>query len=230
MNRPDSESDQIARSWYANADSWTRLVRSHGIESRRLATDEAILNAVSIRSSNKVLDVGCGEGWLCRALEERGIRCVGVDGSAALVEAGRAAGGGEFHHLCYEDIATHPEQLGRASYDSIVCNFSLLAEELEPLLRSFAALLTAEGRLLIQTVHPWSARGDGPYSSGWRVERFDSFNGGFSEPMPWYFRTLGSWAQELHRAGFAIEQLLEPTHPQTGEPLSLLIIAHPAIA
>lgn len=230
MTRPPSASDQISRSWDANADSWTRLIRGDGIESRRLATDAAILDAVSSRSPRKVLDVGCGEGWLCRALEERGIRCVGVDGSAALVEAGRAAGGGEFHHLSYEDIAARPERLGRASYDSIVCNFALLAEELEPLLRSLGTLLTVEGRLLIQTVHPWSARGDGPYVSGWRVERFDSFNGEFKEPMPWYFRTLGSWARELHRSGFGIEELLEPTHPRTGDPLSLLIVAHPTVA
>lgn len=229
MKRFSNTADQITRSWDANAGGWTRLIRGGGVESRRLATDAAILGAVSTRSPARVLDVGCGEGWLCRALEERGIRCVGVDGSAALVEAGRAAGG-RYHHLSYDEIAADPEQLGRASFDCIVFNFSLLAEALDPLLRSLGALLAPGGRLLIQTVHPWSARGDGPYAPGWRVEAFEGFDGELREPMPWYFRTLGSWAEVLHRSGFGIEHLLEPVHPQTGEPLSLLIVAHPQVA
>jgi 2-polyprenyl-3-methyl-5-hydroxy-6-metoxy-1,4-benzoquinol methylase len=229
MRHPATPSDEIIRSWDANAEEWTRLVRGGRLESRRIATDEAILIAVSIGAPKKVLDVGCGGGWLCRALEKRGIPCVGVDGSATLVEAARVAGAGEYHHISYEELAAHPDQLGRASFDSIVCNFSLLAEELEPLLRVFVGLLAADGRLVIQTVHPWSVRGEDPYTPGWRLEQFDSFDGEFEVPMPWYFRTLSSWVQELRLAGFGIEQLLEPLHPQTGEPLSLVIVAHPSV-
>ncbi|WP_221176052.1 class I SAM-dependent methyltransferase [Brevibacillus nitrificans] len=32
---------------------------------------------------SRVLDVGCGEGWLARTLNEEGIDVVGIDGSPA---------------------------------------------------------------------------------------------------------------------------------------------------
>lgn len=228
MDGKAANNDQLARSWDANAGAWTRVIRSGAVESRRVATDAAVIDAVLARSPRRALDAGCGEGWLARAIAERGVQVVGVDASAALIEAARAAGGGDFRQASYEELAAEPARLGQEAFDAVVCNFALLHEDVEPILRAFAQNLTAGGALLIQTVHPWSARGETGYVDGWRTEEFSSFGEEFVEPMPWYFRTLGSWAAALRRAGFTIEQLVEPTHPGTGEPLSLLIVAIPA--
>lgn len=221
---------RLARSWEANAGGWTRAVREGRIESRRIATDRAVLEAVLDPGPARALDVGCGEGWLCRALAAAGVEAMGVDGSAPLVEAARAAGGGRFHALSFDELAARPERLGEEGFDAAVCNFSLLHEDVRPLLAALRSLLRPCGRLVIQTVHPWSARGEGPYADGWRTERFAGFGDGFAEPMPWYFRTLGSWLEALAGAGFGVEALREPLHPGTGEPLSLLIAAAPSRA
>lgn len=223
MSDPDR---RLARSWEANADAWTRVVRERKIESRRLATDAAVLEAVLERSPRRVLDVGCGEGWLCRALSARGIEAVGVDGSALLVEEARAAGGGRFEVASYAELAAHPERVG-GPFDAVVCNFALLHEDVAPLLRALGTLLGPEGVLVVQTVHPWSARGEGPYADGWRTERFAAFGAEFPEPMPWYYRTLASWVEVLRAAGLAVRDLREPVHPETGEPLSLLLVVAP---
>ena len=227
MDGNAGHNDQLARSWDANAGAWTRVIRGGGVESRRVATDAAIMDAVLARSPRRVLDAGCGEGWLARALAERSVQTVGVDASAALIESARAAGGGEFRQASYDELTAHPERVGLAAFDAVVCNFALLHEDIEPLLHAFSQNLRAGGALLIQTVHPWSARGEAGYVDGWRTEEFSSFGEEFVEPMPWYFRTLDSWAGALHRTGFTIEQLTEPVHPATGEPLSLLIVATP---
>lgn len=220
---------RLARSWEANAAAWTRAVREGRIESRRLATDQAVLAAVLERTPSRVLDVGCGEGWLCRALGDHGIQAVGVDGSAPLVEAARAAGGGRFHVISFDELAVRPERLGADGFDAAVCNFALLHEDVAPLLASLGSLLGPRGVLVIQTVHPWSARGEGAYEDGWRTERFASFGNDFAEPMPWYYRTLASWSRLLADAGFVVEALREPAHPATGDPLSLLVVARPAV-
>ncbi|MBA3968685.1 MAG: methyltransferase domain-containing protein [Gemmatimonadetes bacterium] len=214
---------QQQQSWRANAAAWTQAIRERQIESRRLATDAAILSAVVQHSPRRVLDVGCGEGWLARALAAYGVSVVGVDASPPLIESARAAGGGAFHVLSYAEIAAGPGRLG-TNYDAAVCNFSLLEENLTPLLAALRSALSSRGSLFIQTIHPWVSCGEAPYQDGWRTETFDSFGGAFAESMPCYFRTLESWFKLLREAGFGVVDLREPLHPDTDLPLSLLLV------
>jgi SAM-dependent methyltransferase len=208
-------------SWHDNAAAWTAAVRSGAIESRRLATDAAILGAVQDRRPQNVLDLGCGEGWLVRALAERGIAALGVDGSAPLIDAAARAGG-SFLRLSYAELIADPERCGDG-FDLVVANFALLEQELLPLLKTLRRILTADGWLLVQTLHPLAA--GPPYEDGWRTEDFCGFGDGAWTRMPWYFRTLGSWVGVLREAGFALHGLQEPAHPQERRPLSLLIEA-----
>ena len=217
-----SREDALVRSWSRNAEAWTRTVREGGIESRRLATDAAIVRAVLERRPERVLDLGCGEGWLARALAGQGVRVVGIDVSPELVDAARREGGGEFYAVAYDALAADPA-LARGEYDAVVCNFSLLDEHPAPLLASLRRVLRPGGALVIQTVHPWTAAGEGPYEDGWRTETFAGFGEGFAAPMPWYFRTLASWTAVLAAAGYALVELREPLHPNTGRPASLIL-------
>ncbi|WP_420125494.1 class I SAM-dependent methyltransferase [Longimicrobium sp.] len=211
-------------SWMANADAWTRAVREGRIASRRLATDAAIVQAVAELQPGRVLDLGCGEGWLMRALAERGIEAIGLDVSLELVMAAEETGGGRYRCCSYDELVDDPTRAG-GPYDAIACNFSLLSANLVPLLTALRANLAPGGALVIQTVHPWTAAGDEGYADGWRTETFDAFGGEFAEPMPWYFRTLGSWTDALRGAGFRLATLREPIHPETGQPASLLMVA-----
>jgi len=106
MTDPDRDNDaSIIASWHVNAAPWTGAVRAQRIESRRLITDRAILEAILDRAPGQVLDIGCGEGWLARALSRHGIAVLGVDAVPELIEQARAAGGGEFIVASYEQIA-----------------------------------------------------------------------------------------------------------------------------
>jgi 2-polyprenyl-3-methyl-5-hydroxy-6-metoxy-1,4-benzoquinol methylase len=222
---PDNE-EQLEQSWAANADAWTEAVRDGAIESRRLVTDAAIVRAVAARAAGRALDVGCGEGWLARVLADRGFEVVGVDGSAPLIARAREQGGGAFHVLSYREIVAAPVRLG-GPYDAIICNFSLLGADITALLSALSESLGGAGQLFVQTVHPFTACGGAAYRDGWRTETFDAFGGAFPTPMPWYFRTVGTWLAALHGAGLAVEECLEPIHPATGRPLSLLLICRP---
>jgi SAM-dependent methyltransferase len=226
MSRARPENDerpgQLLASWRDNAAAWTAAVRGRAIESRRVATDAAIVDAVIARRPALTLDLGCGEGWLVRALAERGCAAVGVDGSAPLIDAARAAGGGPFHCLGYDDIAAEPRRCG-AGFDLAVANFSLLDAQTAPLLAALRRIMTADAALLIQTVHPENVAP--PHADGWRIEDFRGFGDAAWMPMPWYFRTLASWRAALRDGGFTVTGLDEPAHPADGRPLSLILTA-----
>jgi SAM-dependent methyltransferase len=217
-------SDQAARlqkSWHDNAAAWTAAIRSGAIESRRIATDAAILDAVLELRPQKTLDLGCGEGWLVRALAEQGLAAVGVDGSAPLIEAASSSGG-SFFCLSYAELIAEPARCGE-NFDLVVANFALLEERILPLLAALRRIMTPDGWLLVQTLHPLAA--GPPYEDGWRTEDFCGFGEGAWTPMPWYFRTLGSWVGVLRDGGFLLDGLREPIHPQDRRPLSLLLEA-----
>ncbi len=216
--------EQLNLSWQANAAAWTAAVRERHIESRRLVTDAAILQAVLALTPSRVLDVGCGEGWLCRGLAERGIEALGVDASVPLIEAARAsARPGARYRVCgYAELHSQAEQLGR--FDVLVCNFALFEEALAPTLNALHEVLAKGGSLLIQTLHPWRASQDAAYRDGWRVETFAGFGEGFKAPMPWFFRTLESWLSLLGETGWRLQWLQEPLHPESEQPVSLLLL------
>jgi 2-polyprenyl-3-methyl-5-hydroxy-6-metoxy-1,4-benzoquinol methylase len=225
MSTADREQQQLT-SWTTNALAWTNAVREGRIASRRAATDAAIVDVLTALHPRRALDLGCGEGWLTRALHNQGIETVGVDGSAALIQQAQAAGGGSFRALTYDAILAEPHQLA-GPYDVVVCNFSLLGETITPLLAALRTVLAADGAIVVQTVHPWSACGESPYVDGWRTERFTTFGDEQWDAMPWYFRTLSSWLTTWDRAQLHVHQCIEPLHPTTQQPLSLIFVARP---
>ena len=102
---PEFSDRQIVTSWHTNARPWVQAVQNAEIESRTLVTNQAIIHAVTSLTPRCVLDLGCGEGWLARALAARGLEVVGIDVVPALIAEARQRGGGQFQLCSYEDVA-----------------------------------------------------------------------------------------------------------------------------
>ena len=211
---------RVVDAWSKNADPWITAVREREIASRALVTDAAIVAAVRARAPRTGVDLGCGEGWLVRALT--GIEMVGVDAIPGLVEAARAAGGGEFRTMSYEQIAAGALQ---GAFDVAICNFSLIGHEaVSGLFKAAPNYLRPGGALVVQTVHPFAACGDAPYLEGWREGSWAGFSSDFADAPPWYFRTMAAWVALFTDNGLRITEVREPVHPETGKPVSLILV------
>ena len=223
MQTPSNEQD-ILRAWEANARAWTNAVQGNKIASRTLVTNQAIIDAILIHHPARALDLGCGEGWLARRLAGHGVAVTGIDAVPALVAEARRLGGGDFEALSYEEIAQGRLE-ARGKFDAVICNFSLLGcESVNDLIGHIPALLCERGRLFVQTLHPAMAHGDQPYREGWRPGSWAGFGPEFKQAAPWYFRTLAAWINLFARSGLRLAQCLEPVHPDTGKPASIIFI------
>jgi 2-polyprenyl-3-methyl-5-hydroxy-6-metoxy-1,4-benzoquinol methylase len=222
-NPPDAHEAQIIRSWHTNAKPWARAIQTGSIRSRALVTDRAIIDAVLSVSPRRVLDLGCGEGWLARALSSSGMEVTGVDVVPELIAEASRRGGGEFHLQAYAAIAGRRWRAG--PFDAAVCNFSLLGKEsVELLIGAMGDYLNAAGYLIVQTLHPVAACGDNRYQDGWRPGNWLGFSGEFRDPAPWYFRTLESWISLLRSGRFEVIECREPTAPDGVLPASVIFV------
>lgn len=218
--------EKIVDSWHRNAVPWTSAVREKKIASRNLVTNKAIVDAVLSRTPRNVLDIGCGEGWLLRALAEHGVRGIGVDVVPALIEQAQRAGVGDYRVASFEQIGSEGLDV---TVDVAVANFSLIGNEaVASMLRRVPSMLAPGGALIIQTMHPVIASHDVPYQDGWLEGSWAGFSDDFSDPAPWYFRTMESWVRLLDQCGMRLCELREPLHPETRRPASVIFIAEVA--
>ncbi len=216
-------SKTLSKSWDGNAGNWTKAVREGQIPSRRAGTDDAIVTAILNNEPSRLLDVGCGEGWLIRRiLQSAECEAVGIDGSEALIaDAAQADSKSDYRAFGYDGLIDDATALG-GGFDAIVFNHAILDEKASPLVAAIRPLLSARGRVFIQTLHPWTQ--DGGYRDGWRTEDFSAFDAPGWKPMPWYFRTLDSWLSEVGDAGLVLQDLIEPMAEGGDRPLSLILI------
>jgi len=68
MSNSSNKPSELAQSWITNAELWTAAVRAGDIESRRLVTDQAMVNAVLAQQPRRVFDLGAEKvGWYGRS-------------------------------------------------------------------------------------------------------------------------------------------------------------------
>lgn len=219
------EDVQILKTWSLNAEAWIKTIADNNIESRRLVTNSAIVETICSLRPIEILDLGCGEGWLINELKQKipTGNFTGIDAIPILIEAAKRANPHSFFYTySYESIISR-QYIPENFFDVIVINFALFGNEVVvDLLSSIHSFIGSGGHLVIQTLHPHMASEEEPYKDGWRKGNWTGFSADFSSPPPWYFRTFQSWISLFRNTGYTIDNIIEPIHPHSLKPASVI--------
>lgn len=211
--------NKIINSWHKNVEPWIKAVRDNEIESRVLVTNKAITDLLLFLSPQNILDVGCGEGWLVRAMHQRGIDAYGIDAIPGLIKAAKTRGEGQFEVMTYEELSYNRI---KKRFDVVVCNFSLFGEHsVSRFFQQVSSIINPGGYLVIQTLHPEVGEAK-HFEEGWQKGSWVGFNDQFQDPAPWYFRPIPSWIALYESNGFSSPTINAPIHPNTEEPASII--------
>lgn len=166
------------------------------------------------KRGSRVLDLGCGHGWLAGTLASSGLHVEGVDGSQALID--RAS---EAHPEVLFGVRDLTQGLGEGwagPYDLVVSHMVVMdLPHVDHMLADVASRLADDGVLLVTVLHP-AFFNQQPVYEGERHRRVT----GYLQHEEWwiepfgghrhYHRPLGWYVQELRRAGMAVVDLDEP--------------------
>jgi trans-aconitate methyltransferase len=156
-----------------------------------------VVELLAPQAGERILDLGCGDGALTRRLAEFGCEVVGVDSSAAQIEAARKLGL-DAHVMNGEELSFCEE------FDAVFSNAVLhWIKRADPMLAAVYRSLRPGGRFvaecgghgcvhkirtaLVQALERWGIDGEAR--------------------VPWYFPTPADYASRLERAGFRVDTI-----------------------
>lgn len=202
-------------------DAWHRTLIDPGLFAR----------IGTVTAGTRVLDLGCGNGYIARRLARSGAKVVGVDASDALLERARAREQAEPLGVVYHRTdASDLRMLSDRSFDLAVANMALIDfADAAGAIREVGRVLVPSGRFVCSLSHPCF---DVDTRSAWQVEmalgsttvyrKVTGYREPHSDIFPWrlpdgkvvrtvgYHRPLSWYVKELRKAGFVIVDLEEP--------------------
>jgi ubiquinone/menaquinone biosynthesis C-methylase UbiE len=231
-SRKPNRRDSIRTDWSPVADWYDELVGESGSEYHREVVIPGVLRLLAAKEGEAVIDVACGQGVLCRALQSRGVGVTGADAAVELIRAARERGPAEIHYEVAD--ALNLSNFADAKFDAAACVLAIQnIHPLPPVFRSIARILKSSGRLVLVMMHP-CFRGPKETSWGWdeaakvqyrRVDRYliprktpiVTHPGSKPDQYTWEFhRPIGGYVKALTQSGFAIDAMEEwPSHKRS---------------
>lgn len=206
------EEKPIAQEAYdALAEAYAALVdtKPHNAYYERPAT----LSLLPEVQGKRALDAGCGPGVYAEWLAERGAEVVAIDANEKMVSYARQRVGDKARVL-QANLENPLDFLEDSWFDLVVSPLVMdYVKDWEPVFSEFYRVLKPGGHLVFSMEHPFIKYFDHQETSNYfEVEQVYYVWRGFGEAVrvPSYRRPMQAVINPLIRAGFTLEQILEP--------------------
>ena len=218
--------------WSDIAAWYDALVGESGSEYHRHVVLPGVLRLLNAQPTQKVLDVACGEGVLCRLLRDKGVETTGVDAARELIAAAKKKGDGDYRVGDARDLSALPA----TTFDAAACVLAIQnIHPIRPVFDSVARCLKPMGRFVVVMMHP-AFRGAKESHWGWdeatrtqfrRVDRYliprkspiVAHPGQKESDYTWTFhKPIEAYVKAARQAGLLVDALEEwPSH-KTSQP------------
>jgi len=144
------------KEWHGNTDYWAKIIRNNLDPFRTVITYKAVLRPIKKNKRRlKILDVGCGEGYLCRKLARLGHQVFGLDFCGGLIEKAKELERKKPLGIKYFIGDLRKTNFPAAYFDVILSHQSLQEiENPEKAIREFSRIIKKEGKIIALFLHP----------------------------------------------------------------------------
>ena len=216
----DPDHDDVRDLWDRLADDWQIQVGDDGDANRRLNSDPVLWALLGDVAGCRVLDAGCGTGYLSRQLAARGAVVTGVDVSTRMIALARAASPALDLRV---DSCTTLATIADGAVDAIVANYVVMdVPDLAGTIAAFSRALRPGGIAVLVFSHPCFPQARAVVTATDRVAYhwpFNYFDARTCVEPPWkhftshfvYFhRPLSTYWKAFRAAGFDVVDFEEP--------------------
>jgi SAM-dependent methyltransferase len=209
--------------WNKNAEARHKQISSEIDISYHKILIPTMMRLVGDIANKRVIDVGCGSGYLTAELARKGSYVLGVDPSKEMIRIAKREYGNlprlKFINRSIEDFSSHYSGTG---FDIAVSNMSLITiANLEEALRAISSVLLPKGIFAFNITHPCFYNQYRKYQSAGTFQYHISHAQkgsfiisndprGLPSPTTHFHRPLQEYFRSLKAASFAIDELIEP--------------------
>ncbi len=222
--------EEVGKAWDRVSDKWYGGYTEFGDVNRQYLIDPTILKMLGQVKGKRILDAGCGNGYLCRLLSKNGAKMEGVDVSKRSIEMAEAIEREKPLGIkYYAGSICNLSMYNNHTFDAVVSNIVLGdLQELDKAIKELYRVLKPQGKLVFSLMHPcfssppihgWVRK---PVDSDrkedwlyWKVDRY--FDRNIEEwryfdlpPIYSFHRPLSDYIKALLKNGFAITEFEEP--------------------
>ncbi len=208
--------DEMIAAWSAAAGAHAGDFGEEGDEPRRLLLNPAIFALLGEVRGQRILDAGCGQGYLARMLARRGARVTGVEPAAGWYTAAVARERAEPLGITYlqADLSAFSAvDAGLDPFDAVIANMVLMdIPDDAAAIRACVAALRPGGSLIVSLLHPCFEE----ETASWEGQRYVAvreYLADFALPQSFavrFHRPLSHYLNLIAEAGCVLRRVVEP--------------------